>query len=427
LRFETPEAPTHPSDDETPARSDLIMALKSTASSEARRRPSRARDWLWILPLIAMAAALVGCGHRRQSMRPVYVGPSATLGRPCTNCGPGAGATDSTVVEESDLAPIGPSGSTPSTVEEGPLDVPAPSSSVVPRLPRSSGTRSSEVESTPSVDEKAPSASIDDEPAYDPAPTTRSRSGKPSAKPESSEAMPPLTPPTAGKAPRSSRGLTDGRSARASVESGSTSRVRRTSLNADLRPFLDNATASELIFPARADRPWKYIVLHHSAHAKGSYETIDREHRKVLGYEGCGYHFVIGNGTESGDGEIQVAQRWINQKSGVHCRNAKSADVDEYGIGICLVGDFEQDPPTARQIAATRALVAYLSGRYKIAEPKIETHAHLAATPTVCPGKYFPTDSILADPEARPSTAGVERRQTVPTSWRAVRRAKSTR
>jgi hypothetical protein len=405
------------------------MALNSLTSIEARPRPSRARDWLWIFPLIAMAAALVGCGHRRQSMRPVYVGPSATLGRPCTNCGSGAatGVGSSTVVEESDLAPVGPSGSTSSSVEEGPLDVPAPSSSVVPRLPRSSESRSGAVESSPSVDEKAPSASIDDEPAYNPAPTTRSQSGKPSAKPAPSEAPPPLTAPTAGLAPRRSRSLTDARSSQASAEPSSSGRVRRTSLSADLRPYLDNATASELLFPARADRPWKYIVLHHSAHAQGNYEEIDREHRKVLGYEGCGYHFVIGNGTGSGDGEIQVAQRWINQKNGVHCRNAKSSDIDEYGIGICLIGDFEQDKPTARQIAATKALVAYLSGRYKIAEPKIETHAHLAATPTVCPGKFFPDDMLLAEPKAvKPNTVGVDRRPPVPTSWKAVRRAKST-
>lgn len=411
------------------------MTLDPLVATEARPRLSRARDWLWIFPLVAMAAALVGCGHRRQSMRPVYVGPSATLGRPCTNCGSGGtssavGAGAPTVIEESDLAPVGPSGSTSSSVEEGPLDVPAPSSSVVPRLPgsSSSGTRSSAVESTPSADEKAPSASIDNEPAYNPAPTTRSRSGKPSAKPVSPDTMPPLTAPTSSLAPKSSRALTDGRSARASAESTTAGRVRRTSLSADLRPFLDNATASELIFPARADRPWKYIVLHHSAHAKGSYEEIDREHRKVLGYEGCGYHFVIGNGTGSGDGEIQVAQRWINQKNGVHCRNAKSADVDEYGIGICLIGDFEQDEPTARQIAATKALVAYLSGRYRIAEPRIETHSHLASTPTVCPGKHFPADLLPGAPNpVGPSTVDADRRQPVPTSWRAVRRAKSTR
>ena len=69
---------------------------------------------------------------------------------------------------------------------------------------------------------------------------------------------------------------------------------------------------------------------------------------------------MIGNGNGSADGQIEVAQRWNNQKQGVHCRNARTHDVDEYGIGICLVGDLDKQPPTPRQIAATQALVAYL-------------------------------------------------------------------
>jgi N-acetyl-anhydromuramyl-L-alanine amidase AmpD len=162
-----------------------------------------------------------------------------------------------------------------------------------------------------------------------------------------------------------------------------------------LRPFIDESKANELFYPAKADRPWRYIVLHHSAAGRGNYDQIDREHRKILGYDGCGYHFVIGNGTGSGDGQIEVAQRWNNQKQGVHCRNAQSPDVDEYGIGICLVGDFDQQPPTPRQVAAAQALLAYLGQRYRIEANRVSTHAHLAATPTVCPGKFFPSESIL--------------------------------
>ena len=56
--------------------------------------------------------------------------------------------------------------------------------------------------------------------------------------------------------------------------------------------------------------------------------------------------------------------------------------VNEYGIGICLVGDLENTPPTKRQIAAAQALVAYLKDRYAIATDHTETHSHLAASPT---------------------------------------------
>jgi N-acetyl-anhydromuramyl-L-alanine amidase AmpD len=172
-------------------------------------------------------------------------------------------------------------------------------------------------------------------------------------------------------------------------------RVRRASLSDGLRPFVDDSNANELIYPNKADRPWRYIVLHHSASSGGNYDQIDSEHRKLLGIDGCGYHFVIGNGSASRDGQIEVSQRWNNQKQGAHTRNARTHDADEYGIGICLVGDFDQQPPTARQLAATRALIAYLSKRYDIAPSGVQTHAHLAATKTVCPGKYFPNEGML--------------------------------
>ncbi|HKI17182.1 MAG TPA: peptidoglycan recognition family protein [Isosphaeraceae bacterium] len=195
----------------------------------------------------------------------------------------------------------------------------------------------------------------------------------------------------------------------------STKRVRRASLGERLRPFVDDSSANDLVYPNKADRPWKYIVLHHSATASGNYDQIDGEHRKILGFDGCGYHFVIGNGSGSGDGQIEVAQRWTNQKQGVHCRNARTHDVDEYGIGICLVGDFDRQQPTPRQIAAAQALIAYLSQRYTIAQSRVETHAHLAATKTACPGKYFPNETIL------PVTRDAMSRPPVRTTWKVVR------
>jgi N-acetyl-anhydromuramyl-L-alanine amidase AmpD len=191
--------------------------------------------------------------------------------------------------------------------------------------------------------------------------------------------------------------------------------VKRASLSQELKPFLDESSANELIYPSKADRPWRYIVLHHSAAATGSYDQIDAEHRKILGIDGCGYHFVIGNGNGSGDGQIEVAQRWTNQKQGVHCRNARSHDVDEYGIGICLVGDLDKDAPTPRQIAAAKALVAHLSARYNVAQARVQTHAHLAATKTVCPGRHFPNEQILAL-----SKAPTQSRRPVRAAWKVV-------
>ena len=176
-----------------------------------------------------------------------------------------------------------------------------------------------------------------------------------------------------------------------------------------------NPRANDLMYPNKVDRPWRYIVLHHSASASGNYDQIDAEHRKILGINGCGYHFVIGNGTGSRDGQIEVSQRWINQKQGAHTRNARTHDADEYGIGICLVGDFDKQPPSPKQIAATKALIDYLNKRYNIAPDGLRTHAHLAATTTVCPGKFFPSEAMLM------VTKDAMTERPVRATWKVVR------
>jgi N-acetyl-anhydromuramyl-L-alanine amidase AmpD len=152
---------------------------------------------------------------------------------------------------------------------------------------------------------------------------------------------------------------------------------------------------NDLFEPPRADRPWRYIVIHHSDSDAGNYAEIDQLHRERLGTAGCGYHFVIGNGSSSPDGQIEVTQRWADQKGGAHCRDAKSPAVNDYGIGICLVGDLDAGPPTERQVEAARVLVAYLQERYAIADDRVASHAQVAATPTACPGKHFPATAIL--------------------------------
>jgi hypothetical protein len=333
------------------------------------------------VPLVAVALA-AGCSQSRTSYRPFFA-RRAQVVAPCSNCG---GSQPAVVTDEAISAPT-------STVPPlgGPSinsNVPTPSSS----LQGSSGN------SLNSTVEPPPSAKIGTEPPYDAIPsssTLQRNSAKPGSGTSSSKpgSAPPLQAPNSGAS--SATWKTDSAVAQR-IDAAAAPTTRRTALGERLQPFVAGSSASELFYPNKADRPWRYIVLHHSASATGNYDQIDQEHRKILGYDGCGYHFVIGNGTGSGDGQIEVAQRWNNQKQGVHCRNARSHDVDEYGIGICLVGDLDKQPPTPRQVAASQALVEYLSQHYRIKPTNISTHSHLAATPTVCPGKFFPTQSILA-------------------------------
>ena len=60
--------------------------------------------------------------------------------------------------------------------------------------------------------------------------------------------------------------------------------------------------------PHVAPNKWLYIVIHHSATPAGSAAQFDRSHRQK-GWDELGYHFVIGNGTGSRDGQIEVGPR----------------------------------------------------------------------------------------------------------------------
>ena len=60
---------------------------------------------------------------------------------------------------------------------------------------------------------------------------------------------------------------------------------------------------------------WDSIVIVHSGQPAGSPADIAQEH-KSLGYDGLGFHFVIGNGKRMGDGEIHVGYRWLDQQAG---------------------------------------------------------------------------------------------------------------
>ena len=319
----------------------------------------------------------------------MYTTP-ATVATPCKNCGSAAAVT----TEETDLPPV----SSVAAPSEPSIMDPVPAEAPPRRSGSSSGAGSGGVRSTP-VDPPVKSRLA--EPSFDETGAARDVTPPPAPKPVGSG--PEVQGPTASLLP--------------SVATSS-KRIRQTGLSERLKPYLDESSASELIYPNKADRPWRYIVLHHSAASSGSYDQIDAEHRKILGIDGCGYHFVIGNGNGSGDGQIEVAQRWNNQKQGVHCRNAKSHDVDEYGIGICLVGDLDKSPPTPRQIAAAKALVAHLSSRYEIVQARVQTHSHLAATKTVCPGRHFPDEEILALSD-QPAN-----RRPVRAAWKVVREVK---
>ncbi len=142
------------------------------------------------------------------------------------------------------------------------------------------------------------------------------------------------------------------------------------------------------------ENKWEYVVLHHSATNEGNANNFDRYHREEKKWShGLAYHFVIGNGNGSGNGEIEVGGRWKKQIHGAHTANM---DLNRISIGICLVGNFEEDnEPTDNQVKSLISLVTYFSKRYNIPESHIVKHAQVRQKGTACPGKNFPYRQLI--------------------------------
>lgn len=140
---------------------------------------------------------------------------------------------------------------------------------------------------------------------------------------------------------------------------------------------------------------WQVIVIHHSASDNDSPASIDRWHRQ-RGWDGLGYHFVIGNGVNYPDGELYVGARWRSQTHGAHCKTGPGVYLNhkcpnnyfnDRGIGICLIGNLENHAPTPRQLDTLTRLIAALSQVANIPPEAVYGHGEITHR-TACPGEH---------------------------------------
>lgn len=140
----------------------------------------------------------------------------------------------------------------------------------------------------------------------------------------------------------------------------------------------------EWVPSARKPDGWRWIVIHHSATTVGGARAFDRMHREK-GWDELGYHFVIGNGTDTSDGQVEVGSRWGKQKWGAHTKTPDN-QYNNFGVGICLVGNFDNQRPTASQMRSLARLTAYLMKTYHIPADRIVGHRDCKSTD--CPGRH---------------------------------------
>lgn len=128
----------------------------------------------------------------------------------------------------------------------------------------------------------------------------------------------------------------------------------------------------------------KSIIIHHSAFfqttdLQTACQHIEQSHLN-RGYSAIGYHFLIGK-----NGDIAYG-RPINY-IGAHCKNFNTNSV-----GICLIGNFEEEKPTNEQYQSLAKLIKHLRKYFINEQAKIYLHKNLNAT--LCPGKIFSIDKL---------------------------------
>ncbi len=101
---------------------------------------------------------------------------------------------------------------------------------------------------------------------------------------------------------------------------------------------------------------------------------IQSQHRQRMGAGDIGYHFIIDR-----TGIIWQGRDWKYQ--GAHTSGANSNN-----LGVMLLGNFESQQPTARQLDSLTQLTASLIRKYGLS-PRSDIYGHNDFCNTKCPGK----------------------------------------
>ena len=125
----------------------------------------------------------------------------------------------------------------------------------------------------------------------------------------------------------------------------------------------------------------EYLVIHHSQREKDSPRFIKKRHLK-RGWEDIGYHYVI---TKRGRLAKGRSKKYIGAHVKGHNRNS---------LGICLIGNFDKEFPTKKQLKKLIKFLKKLSKKYNIKNKNIVGHREFKGVTKTCPGKNIDLNKI---------------------------------
>jgi len=129
-------------------------------------------------------------------------------------------------------------------------------------------------------------------------------------------------------------------------------------------------------YPTRPLSQINTLVLHHSAvPASVGAARIAKYQVEKKGWPGIGFHYFV-----SDDGRIEQTQP-------LEVVAKHAGDANPTSVGICLAGNFTDQPPTEAQLLATGQLVAWLLQELNL--PLEAVHPHKDYVVTACPGDQW--------------------------------------
>lgn len=150
----------------------------------------------------------------------------------------------------------------------------------------------------------------------------------------------------------------------------------------DLRGKLPTACA----YPERNIGAVTGIIIHHSATRGQSISSIAQFHVQTRGWCGIAYHYGVG-----WDGKVYLLNDPERNTNHAFKNNTRN-------IGICLIGNYDEQPVPPEAVHSAARLVAML--RHKYGPLRVMFHSDTKAT--ACPGRYAreALDTLRTDPNA---------------------------
>lgn len=147
----------------------------------------------------------------------------------------------------------------------------------------------------------------------------------------------------------------------------------------------------------------RYVVVHTSDSTAPEIDIRDiTKWHQANGWRSCGYHYVILDANrhdKSRDGEVQTGR--VEGEVGAHCKG-----LNHQSIGICLIGDGDQDPPTEAQWKALVELCSDICLRHNLKARHVIGHREINRlvdgqivsrryrTSKTCPGAKIDLDEL---------------------------------